>query len=69
MPQFKEESRQIIESPKDWVEGLFSLSDWLKDAISVSPKAVGQLLGGLDKLLRILIAGLLKELWKELITN
>jgi hypothetical protein len=34
-----------------------------------SPKAVGQLLGGLDKLLRILIGGLLKELWKELITN
>jgi hypothetical protein len=34
-----------------------------------SPKAVGQLLGGLEKLLRILIGGLLKELWKELITN
>jgi len=30
-----------------------------------SPKAVGQLLGGWDKLLRILIGGLLKELWKE----
>jgi len=36
---------------------------------SFSPKAVRQLLGGLDKLLRILIGGLLKELWKELITN
>jgi transposase len=69
MHQMKEEFRQIFESPKDWVEGLLSLSDWLKDAISVFPKAVGQLLGGLEKLLRILIGGLLKELWKELITN
>jgi transposase len=69
MHQMKEEFRQIFESSKDWVEGLLSLSDWLKDAISVFPKAVGQLLGGLEKLLRILIGGLLKELWKELITN
>jgi hypothetical protein len=65
----KEEFRQIFESPKDWVEGLLSLSDWIKMQFPFSPKAVGQLLGGLEKLLRILIGGLLKELWKELITN
>jgi transposase len=39
MPQFKKELRKIFEPPKDWVEGLFSLSDWLKDAISVFPKS------------------------------
>jgi hypothetical protein len=31
MYQLKEEVRQIFGTPKDWVEGLFSLSDWLKD--------------------------------------
>jgi len=40
----KEEFRQIFESPKDWVEGLFSLSDWLKDAISVFPKSCGTII-------------------------
>ena len=41
MHQMKEEFRQIFESSKDWVEGLLSLSDWLKDAISVFPKSCG----------------------------
>ena len=40
----KEEFRQIFESPKDWVEGLLSLSDWLKDAISVFPKSCGTII-------------------------
>ena len=39
MHQLKEEFIQIFEAQKDWVEGLFSLSDWLKDAISVFPKS------------------------------
>ena len=39
MPQLKEKFRHFFEHPKDWVEGLFSLSDWLKDAISVFPKS------------------------------
>jgi hypothetical protein len=38
MHQLKEEFRQIFEAPKDWVEGLLSLSDSLKDAISVFPQ-------------------------------
>jgi transposase len=37
----KEEFRQIFESSKDWVEGLLSLSNWLKDVISVFPKSCG----------------------------
>ena len=40
----KEKFRQIFESPKDWVEGLFSLSEWLKDAISVFPKSGGTII-------------------------
>lgn len=44
MHQMKEEFRQIFESPKDWVEGLFSLSDWLKDAISFFPKSCGTII-------------------------
>jgi transposase len=37
MHQLKEEFRQIFESSKDWVEGLLSLSDWLKEAIGSIP--------------------------------
>ena len=44
MHQMKEEFRQIFESSKDWVEGLLSLSDWLKDAISVFPKSCGTII-------------------------
>lgn len=44
MHQMKEEFRQIFESPKDWLEGLLSLSDWLKDAISVFPKSCGTII-------------------------
>jgi transposase len=40
----KEKFRQIFESPKDWVEGLLSLSDWLKDAISFFPKSCGTII-------------------------
>ena len=40
----KEEFRVFFESKKDWVEGLLSLSDWLKDAISVSPKSCGTII-------------------------
>ncbi|WP_445243387.1 hypothetical protein [Microcoleus sp. AR_TQ3_B6] len=38
MHQLKEEFIQTFEPKKDWVEGLFSLSDLLKDAISVFPQ-------------------------------
>jgi transposase len=44
MHQMKEEFRQIFEPPKNWVEGLLSLSDWLKDAISVFPKSCGTII-------------------------
>jgi transposase len=44
MHQMKEKFRQFFESPKDWVEGLLSLSDWLKDAISVFPKSCGTII-------------------------
>ena len=56
MHQMKEEFIQIFESPKDWVEGLLSLSDWLKDAISVFPKScrtiirwIGQIIAYFDR--------------------
>ena len=56
MHQLKEEFIQIFEAPKDWVEGLFSLSDWLKDAISVFPKScrtiirwIGQIIAYFDR--------------------
>ena len=56
MHQLKEEFRQIFEAPKDWVEGLLSLSDWLKDAISVFPKScrtiirwIGQIIAYFDR--------------------
>jgi transposase len=56
MHQLKEEFIQIFEAPKDWVEGLFSLSDWLKDAISVFPKScrtiirwIGQIIPYFDR--------------------
>jgi transposase len=39
MHKMKEEFRQFFEAQKDWVEGLFSLSDWLKNAIFVFPKS------------------------------
>jgi len=44
MHQMKEDFRQIFEFPKDWVEGLLSLSDWLKDAISVFSKSCGTII-------------------------
>ena len=40
----KEEFRQIFEFLKNLVEGLLSLSDWLKDAISVFPKSCGTII-------------------------
>jgi len=56
MHQLKEEFIQIFEAQKDWVEGLFSLSDWLKDAISVFPKScrtiirwIGQIIAYFDR--------------------
>ena len=56
MHQLKEEFIQIFEAPKDGVEGLFSLSDWLKDAISVFPKScrtiirwIGQIIAYFDR--------------------
>jgi transposase len=56
MHHLKEEVIQIFEFPKDWVEGLFSLSDWLKDAISVFPKScqtiirwIGQIIAYFDR--------------------
>jgi transposase len=52
----KEEFRKNFEDPKDCVEGLFSLSDWLKDAISVFPKScrtiirwIGQIIAYFDR--------------------
>ncbi len=47
----KEESRQIFESPKDWVERLLSLNDWLKDAISVFPKSCGTIIRSIEKII------------------
>jgi transposase len=56
MHQLKEEFIQIFEVQKDWVEALFSLSDWLKDAISVFPKScrtiirwIGQIIAYFDR--------------------
>jgi transposase len=47
----KEESRQIFESPKDWVERLLTLNDWLKDAISVFPKSCGTIIRSIEKII------------------
>ncbi|MEG4517069.1 MULTISPECIES: transposase [unclassified Microcoleus] len=47
----KEEFRQILESIKDGVEGLFSLSDWLKNAISVFPKNCGTIIRGIGQII------------------
>jgi transposase len=44
MPQIKEEFRQFFEFNKDWVEGLFNLSDWLKNARSFFPKSCGTII-------------------------
>ena len=44
MHQIKEEFRQIFESNEDWVEGLFNLSDWLKNARSFFPKSCGTII-------------------------
>ena len=41
MHQLKEKFRQIFEKSKDWVEGLFDLSDWLKDAAEYFPESGG----------------------------
>ena len=55
MPQLKEKFIQIFEL-KNWVEGLFNLSDWLKYAISVFPKScrtiirwIGQIIAYFDR--------------------
>lgn len=39
MHQLKERFRQLFETSKDWVEGLFSLGDWLKEAAEYFPKS------------------------------
>ncbi len=41
MHQLKEKFRQIFEKSKDWVEGLFDLSDWLKNAAEYFPESGG----------------------------
>ena len=41
MHQLKEKFRQIFEKSKDWVEGLFNLSDWLKDTAEYFPESDG----------------------------
>ncbi len=41
MHQFKEEFRDVVETSDNWVEGLFSLADWLKDAQEYFPESSG----------------------------
>ncbi len=41
MHQFKEEFRDIFETSDNWVEALFSLADWLKDAQEYFPESSG----------------------------
>lgn len=41
MHQFKEEFRDIFEQSDNWVEGLLSLADWLKDAQEYFPESSG----------------------------
>ena len=38
---FKEQFREIFETSLNWVEGLFSLADWLKDAREYFPESSG----------------------------
>jgi hypothetical protein len=48
------EGGSIFESPKNWVEGLLSLSDWLKDAISVFPKSCGTIIRWIGEIIAYL---------------
>ena len=41
MHQFKEEFRDVFETSNNWVEGLFSLADWLKNAQEYFPESSG----------------------------
>lgn len=41
MHRLKEKFRDFFEDSKDWVEGLFNLSDWLKEAQDYFPKSCG----------------------------
>lgn len=41
MHQFKEEFRDIFEQNNNWVDGLFSLADWLRDAQEYFPESSG----------------------------
>jgi transposase len=41
MHSLKEQFRDIFETSSNWVEGLFSLGDWLKDAFDYFPQSFG----------------------------
>ncbi len=41
MHSFKEQFREIFETKDNWVEGLFSLGDWLRDAKDYYPQSFG----------------------------
>jgi transposase len=41
MHQFKEEFRDIFERNNNWVDGLFSLADWLRDTQEYFPESSG----------------------------
>ncbi len=51
MHQFKEEFRDIFETSDNWVEGLFSLADWLKNSQEYFPESSGTIRRWLGEIL------------------
>jgi transposase len=41
MHELKEEFREVFEQSQDWVDGLFKISDWLKNATDYFPDSCG----------------------------
>ena len=51
MHQLKESFRKVFEDNKNWEEGLFALTNWLKDASPYFPKSCGTIRRWIDEII------------------